>query len=149
MKKVNIKIILLFVALFAVAWYFFSNKINPQNQQNEITSEFQTQENNEGLIKIKVVPKSSLNQEESQWKFEVILDSHALEIMNDMSKDSVLVDDKGNVYRSITWEGDAPGGHHREGILVFDSIAPKPNSITLQIKNVGDVENRDFSWKID
>ena len=58
------------------------------------------------------------------------------------------MDDKGNTYQSTMWEGSGPGGHHREGILVFNEINPTPAYIELKIKNVGGVPERLFKWDI-
>ncbi len=59
---------------------------------------------------------------------------------------AVLVDDQGKEYKPIRWEGPV-GGHHREGVLIFDQITPNPKSVELKISNIGDVV-RSFTWQL-
>ena len=59
-----------------------------------------------------------------------------------------LVDDKGIAYLPTRWEGAGPGGHHREGTLVFNAVNPAPTSVHLQIKEVGGIPERMFIWEL-
>lgn len=76
------------------------------------------------------------------WKFDVTFDTHSGDLNQDLVKIAALKDNKGNVYRAVSWEGDPPGGHHRGGTLSFQPINPKPQKIILQI------EERNFSWEL-
>ncbi len=100
--------------------------------------------NSEGAVNISVAPKNGLDS--GAWKFEITLDTHSVEITEDLSKVSVLVDDSGQEYKPIAWEGDPPGGHHRAVILTFNPLIPKPESIKLKIFEVGGVAERIFAW---
>ena len=55
------------------------------------------------------------------------------------------IDDSGKEYKPIAWEGPV-GGHHREGMLIFNQITPNPKSVELKISNIGDVV-RSFVWQ--
>jgi len=50
-------------------------------------------------------------------------------------------------YAPLSWEGDPPGDHHREGILKFNKISPSPKEIKLKMTDVGRISERLFSWE--
>lgn len=85
----------------------------------------------------------------SRWKFDVIFTTHSGSLDYDPAKIAFLTDDKGNKYQPTAWEGPGPGGHHREGTLVFNPIWPTPKYIELKIKNVGGVPERSFKWNLE
>ena len=89
----------------------------------------------------------NLSPQATEWKFNVILDTHTVELDQDLTTVAVLVDDNGQEYQPLRWEGAPPGGHHREGTLVFDSIIPSPQHLKLIIRNIGTVE-RTFAWTL-
>lgn len=107
----------------------------------------ETQENSEGPVSVSVTPKS-LDASSSIWNFEVSLNTHSGSIDTDLVTVSELIDDQGKSYKPISWEGSAPGGHHRSGALKFNLISPKPKSLELKIKNVGGVSERSFKWSL-
>ncbi|MDO8340561.1 MAG: hypothetical protein Q7T59_01160, partial [Candidatus Woesebacteria bacterium] len=72
---------------------------------------------------------------------------HSIELTEDLTKISVLIDDKGKIYNPESWDGSPVGGHHRSGFLLFKAINPLPKTLTLSIKEIGNIKNRDFSWK--
>lgn len=142
MKKVAIIFIgILLVALFVTLKNSFSIKINSNNP----SSSLETKESVEGPVSVTVTPLG-LENNSPTWNFEVSLDTHSEELSADLAAVSELVDDQGKLYLPISWEGDGPGGHHREGVLKFNPIPPKPKSIELKIKNIGGVLERSFKW---
>ena len=74
------------------------------------------------------------------------MSTHSVELDQDMIKVTVLVDDSGKEYKPIAWEGPT-GGHHREGVVIFNKVTPTQKSITLKISSIGDV-NRSFNWQL-
>ncbi|MDP3947441.1 MAG: hypothetical protein Q8Q41_01975, partial [bacterium] len=60
------------------------------------------------------------------WRFTVVLDTHLGSLDEDPTQIAMLMDDKGNTYQPTAWEGQGPGGHHREGVLVFNANNPVP-----------------------
>ncbi len=100
----------------------------------------------QGSVTIEVIPLD-VSAKTSEWKFDVGLNTHSLDLSEDMTDVSKLVDDKGNEYAPIRWEGSDVGGHHREGFLIFKSITPMPKSIELKIINI-EVPIRSFIWDI-
>lgn len=136
------KLIIILVALIiavASGWLFFGKKDVPQ----EISLPPQT--NSEGAVEIEVTP-TNVTKGSSQWRFDIVLNTHSIELDQDMTKVALLEDDQGNVYLPTAWEGAPPGGHHREGTLIFAPIKPKPKTITLVLKDIGGVSERILSW---
>jgi hypothetical protein len=81
------------------------------------------------------------------WSFEVTLESHTRSLNDDLAKSAVLIAD-GTSYPPLGWEGAAPGGHHRKGLLRFKAIVPQPPLIELQIRLAGDTAPRSFRWTL-
>jgi len=94
-------------------------------------------------VTVIVTPIDILSQSK-EWKFDVGMNTHSVELDQDMTKITVLVDDQGKEYKPTAWEGPV-GGHHREGVLKFNQITPIPKSIELKISGIGDVV-RSFTW---
>jgi hypothetical protein len=98
-------------------------------------------------VTIKVVPKA-IGPADSRWEFGVVFDTHSAELNDDVSQSAVLVTDDGRTLKPAGWTGAAPGGHHREGVLLFDAPAPRPGSIELRITRPGESAPRSFRWQL-
>lgn len=83
-----------------------------------------------------------------RWAFEVVLDTHSVDLSDDLAKATLLVDDRGAEYRAAGWQGDPPGGHHRRGTLDFAPVAPRPAAIELRIQRPGEPAPRAFRWRL-
>jgi hypothetical protein len=94
-----------------------------------------------------VVTPLDLSPNSKEWKFDVLMDTHSIELDQDMAQVSVLVDGEGEEYKPIRWEGAEAGGHHREGVLIFNEIKPTPKFVELKISGIGDVV-RNFTWQL-
>lgn len=146
-----LKLFLIALAVIFVVYIFFSaNSDRGKNQQTgdlEQTTQnnLETKTDEQGQVTVAVAP---LSLESSQWKFDVTFNTHSVELDQDPIQISELYDNTGTVYKPIAWEGAGPGGHHREGILVFQPINPKPASVELKIKDVGGVPDRSFKWNL-
>lgn len=97
----------------------------------------------QGQVTVQVTPRAF---GEERWKFDVVLDTHSVDLDYDMTAVAALSDGGGTAYKPVAWEGAVPGGHHREGVLVFAPIDPIPPSVTLTIRGVGGVSERSFTW---
>ena len=82
-------------------------------------------------------------------KFEVQMNTHSEALEEDMVAVSSLKDNAGRVYQATAWQGSAPGGHHREGVLEFPKLENNPESITLIIRKVAEVPERTFEWPVE
>lgn len=151
MKNKTLIILVLTLAFFGAFLFFYrgilvkqkSSIINKENQQNKQTWETKTEE--QASVTLVVTP-IDLSQNSKEWKFDVGMNTHSVELDQDMGKVTVLVDDQGKEYKPISWEGPA-GGHHREGVLTFNQVTPIPKSIMLKISGIGNVV-RTFTWQL-
>ena len=110
--------------------------------------------NSEGPVTVKVSPRD-FSQPATSWDFEILLDTHSQNLEDPgLTNNSVLLDDKGNQLSPIYWEDipadevEPPQEHHRQGVLKFKPISPRPKSIELRINRVGDVSGRSFKWEL-
>lgn len=98
-------------------------------------------------VTVTITPQN-LSREAPSWDFKIVLDSHSQDLSDDLVKSSVLLDGANGRYLPSAWDGAAPGGHHREGVLRFKPISPPPQSIELQITRNGEAAARPFRWQI-
>jgi hypothetical protein len=100
------------------------------------------QTSDERGVKVTVTPQALA---QATWNFEVTLETHTQNLGDDLSRSASLVAE-GKQYSPLGWQGAAPGGHHRKGLLRFKAIVPQPGSIELQIRLAGDASPRSFKW---
>jgi hypothetical protein len=94
------------------------------------------------------VKPGSLAQDAKTWDFEIVLDTHSQDLGDDLPKAALLVDSDGRQYTPTAWDGAAPGGHHRKGVLRFKPVSPPPQAIELQIRRPGEASPRVFRWQL-
>jgi len=155
MIKRTFIIIALFIAILGLLFFLSRNKSvsNSQNSRNGIINlESQTaleaQTNEEGPVKVKVTP-IDVSRDAQIWQFNIVLDTHSVELDYDLTKVASLFDDQGREYKAVSWEGPGPGGHHIDGNLIFNAVLPLPKEIEIRILNVGDVAIRSFIWELN
>jgi len=100
-----------------------------------------------GIVTYKVTPKN-LSKSSPTWDFEVVLDTHTGSLDQDLVSGIRLSDDRNNEYQASNWEGDPPGGHHREGVLQFQALDSEIKSITLKINPGENMEGASLTWAI-
>lgn len=128
----------------------FVNMKPSSNSNTNIASVLETQRkweskiDEQALVIVTVTP-FDMPQDSNEWKFDVVMDTHSVELDQNLIKSTVLVDDQGKEYKPLKWEGTV-GGHHREGVLIFNSIIPTPKSVELKISDIGGVI-RSFMWQ--
>lgn len=146
---------LAFVFLIYVFFVVYQSRTK-NNEQNtplpyagETQQQWETKTDDRPPVTIKVTPAElGMAKGVQAWKFDIAFDTHSGSLDQDLMQIATLVDDKENVYKPTGWEGSGPGGHHREGILVFGPISPFPQSVELKIKDVGGIPERSFKWDI-
>ena len=99
--------------------------------------------NDEGGVEVSV---RLLDVKSNEWAFQITLNTHSGDLTDDMASVSTLEDKNGKTYPPLAWEGDPPGGHHRQGTLRFTPMSPKPDPLVLVIRGVGGVDERQFTW---
>lgn len=140
---------ILFALALAASGYlvFFAPVPNGDaGQPAPASTQWETQTDAEGEVTIEVTPRD-LSIGAAEWKFDIVMNTHSVELDQEMTEVAALFDDQGREYKPIAWEGAPSGGHHREGTLAFEAISPAPKSIQLIIKNVG-APTRALSWDI-
>lgn len=123
--------------------------LNPSAEpvaESSASSGYEPQTDSQGIVAVTVTPLL-LSTTASVWKFNVVLDTHSGSLDEDMLLSAVLVDDTNRVYRPTNWDGAPPGGHHREGVLIFMPGASVPKQVQLKILNI-EVPERNFTWAI-
>lgn len=103
------------------------------------------QTSNQSAVTVKAVPR---NVQDGAWEFEVVFDTHAQELRDDLLQKAVLVAADGRLVKPAAWQADAPGGHHRKGVLRFDGIGPQPEMLELRITRTGEAAPRVFKWNL-
>ena len=98
-------------------------------------------------VTTKVTPRN-LASNAGSWEFAIVLDTHSQDLSDDLVKSSLLLDGAGGRHSPTAWDGAPPGGHHREGVLRFKPISPRPQSIDLQITRAGEDAPRSFRWQL-
>ena len=107
----------------------------------------ETQTNSASGVTVKVTPKN-VAASTTTWEFAVVLDTHSADLSDDLMKSSLLLDGSSEQYAPVAWEGAPPGGHHREGVLRFKALSPRPQAIELQITRPGETAPRSFRWQL-
>jgi hypothetical protein len=140
-KFILVGLIILGSALFIVS----RDKSASNPLQGTEKGFFETRTSEQGQVTIKVTPETLSG---GQGKFRIVFDTHSVDLNQDLVEIAVLTDGQGNTYTPTRWEGSGPGGHHREGILVFELINSSTSYLELTIKNVGGVSERLFKWSL-
>ncbi len=109
------------------------------------TQKWESKVDEQASVTVTVTP-SDLGVVSKEWKFDVVLNTHSVELDQDMANVAVLMDDDGKEYKPLRWEGASAGGHHREGVLVFSPIIPTPKLVDLKITGIADAV-RTFNWQ--
>lgn len=110
----------------------------------------QSREDIQGSVTVRVTAQN-VNADADTIEFDVLLDTHSIELDMDLAPLSTLTSDTGVSVNGMLW--NAPlGGHHVEGILSFPasvdgtSMLEGATRLTLTIRDV-DAAERVFSWQ--
>lgn len=150
---VGLALIFLIYIIF-LAYRGVANKSRPAatanptqtNQEQTSNRQWETKTDDQNGVTIDVTP-IDISAQSKEWKLDVTMNTHSVELNQDLTKSAVLIDDRGNEYKPIKWDGSA-GGHHREGTLTFSPIVPPPKSIELKITGIADAV-RFFAWQLN
>ncbi len=107
----------------------------------------QTSEGDGVTIAVKPVDVSA---KATIWSFQVSLSTHSQDLSDDLVRTAYIVNRADKKKMAPTaWKGDAPGGHHRKGVLSFKALTPLPKAIELRIQRGGEKAPRTFRWDLD
>lgn len=153
MKKTIITIlsVLAFIGGFLI---FYQNRSTEQktpatsgtSQQANNAQKWETKTDDQANVNVVATPLD-LSPQSAGWKFDIGMNTHSVELDQDMTKSVVLIDDQGKEYKPLAWEGPT-GGHHREGTLSFSPIKPAPKSVELKITGIANTV-RTFIWQLN
>lgn len=105
------------------------------------------QKSTEAGVTVSVTPQA-IAAGAKTWNFDVVLNTHSQDLSDDLSKTTVLVDDRGAEYRPVAWEGAGPGGHHRSGVLKFPAGKQLPQALEMRMTRPGEAKSRSFRWQL-
>lgn len=109
-------------------------------------AELGTQKSSDRGVTVVVTPQD-LSSNAKTWDFKIVLGTHSGDLSDDLLKTAVLLDGTDTRYAPVAWDGAAPGGHHREGVLRFKAVSPQPQAIELRIARPGESGPRSFRWQ--
>ncbi len=147
-KVITISVLaLVFVGVSLVLYNPKPSSRPPQDNSSTsgVKQKWETRTDEQANVTVVVTPLN-LSSQSTEWKFDIGMNTHSVELDQDPVQIVTLVDDKGNVYKPLSWEGAGPGGHHREGVLIFNAIQPMPQTVELKIKDIGGIPERSFKW---
>ena len=138
----------MFIGVFLI--FYNPKTVSTPTQNNpdifDTSQKLESKIDDQASVTVTITP-TLISEESGEWKFDIVLSTHSVELDQDMTKVAALIDDSGKEYSPVRWEGASAGGHHREGILIFNKITPSPKSIELRISDIGDVV-RNFNWQL-
>lgn len=102
-----------------------------------------TQSSNADGVAIKATPRPL---PDGAWEFEIVFDTHTQPLSDDLMKTALLLAN-GKSTSPVAWQGDPPGGHHRKGVLRFDS-AGSTRALELVLMRPGEPKPRSFRWQL-
>lgn len=105
---------------------------------------FETKSNEGGGVTVEVTP--SVLEVGKPIAFDIAMNTHSVDLSDDMTKIVILRDDAGKEYPPTAWEGPGGGGHHRSGTLKFAPLTSKPKFVELVVKGLAKVPERVFRW---
>lgn len=119
----------------------------PQISPNDLTRVDQ-----QGAVIVEVTPLD-LEQPGENLEFDVVLETHSVDLSMDLATLATLTTDTGLSVQAALW--DAPrGGHHVSGKLIFPAtkdgrpILEGASTLTLTLLNV-DAPARVFKWELN
>lgn len=119
------------------------------SDSSQAEAEDLTRTDQQGSVTVEVKPLN-LDNPSAQLEFEVVMDTHSVDLSMDLASLATLTTDTGIAVQATVW--DAPrGGHHVEGKLTFPaakdgkSILAGTSKLTLTIVDV-DAPSRIFDW---
>jgi len=116
-------LVVLVLGLVGVSWWWKDRAVAPQESEP-------AQSQVGGEVEVTVVPKQLTVGEE--MIFEVTLNTHTVELDEDMTEIIKVSDSFGRDYRVVSWSG-GKGGHHLSGELRVEELQKRAERIKLTI----------------
>ena len=139
MKKIRNFTIIISILILSFSFFIIKPVISSKTELQSLTD-------TKNGITIEVKPINIGNNKNTD--FLITFTTHQGSLDFDAAEVSILEDNNGKVYYPIKWEGSSPGGHHRNGNLIFPSLNKEASSIKLRINNEAGISERVFEWKL-
>ncbi|MGB3921794.1 MAG: hypothetical protein WBL19_00725 [Minisyncoccia bacterium] len=149
MNKTIAASILVLVFIGGLVIFYNPKSVSGPIEDNSLISDIQQNwesKTDEQANVVVIITPIDISPQAKEWRFNIVMDTHSVELDQDLTKFAVLIDNRGKEYKPINWEGSV-GGHHREGVLTFNQIIPTPESVELKISNIGGIV-RSFTWQL-
>ncbi|PIY80924.1 MAG: hypothetical protein COY80_00330 [Candidatus Pacebacteria bacterium CG_4_10_14_0_8_um_filter_42_14] len=117
-----------------------SQRIETSAQNSGLSSQTKTM----GVVEVAVKPVSVVSGKDVV--FELLMNTHSVELNYDYMQIVTLTDEAGNSYKPTKWTG-GNSGHHLEGELVFAALSQNSKELTLTLDGV-DNKVESFSWQL-
>lgn len=149
-QRKTIFAVLTLIAVLTIAYALWTKNGEEPVQLPQKTYELQADDQGEVTV---VVQPLDISEQSNVWRFQVTLNTHSRELNEDISQAAELRNNKDERFETLGWEEEslptgrqAPGGHHRSGVLIFRPFLPFPSEIILRLRNVGGIPERVFTW---
>ncbi|GJM40263.1 MAG: hypothetical protein DHS20C20_05450 [Ardenticatenaceae bacterium] len=115
------------------------------------TGVWDTAVDEQGAVTIAITPVD-LSVEAATLAFEVVMDTHSVDLSMDLAALATLTTDNGRTVKATLWDA-VPGGHHVSGVLTFPAtlegtaVLTEATQLTLTITGV-DASIRTFTWTL-
>lgn len=125
---------------------------SPTSKQTEADAATElTRADEQGAVTVTVTPLN-LTGPADNLNFEIVLDTHSVELDMDLTTLATLSTDTGVSVTPTSWDGST-GGHHVSGVLSFPTalagtpVLQNAARLTLTIRDV-DAPARTFVWEL-
>lgn len=111
----------------------------------------EAQADEQGAVTVSVT-QLNLNGPTETLDFNVVMDTHSVDLSMDLAEQAELTTDTGLVVTANGWDG-ARGGHHVSGTLSFpavidgETVLNNVTRLTLTLRDV-DAAERVFTWQL-
>ncbi len=112
---------------------------------------WETAVDDQGAVTVAITPVD-LGQEATTLAFEVVMDTHSVDLGMDLAALATMTADNGRSVTATLWDA-VPGGHHVSGLLTFPAVVAGTavldgaTELTLTITDV-DAPSRTFTWSL-
>ncbi len=120
--------------------------LQQNNPTQKIVKAFSPQENEGGEVTVIVTPQ--ILEVGKEPKFQIVFDTHSVNLDFDVGELVILIDDKGKKYTNPVWEGSPRGGHHRSGSVSFSETLKETSQVKLVLQNISGIKERAFQWDL-
>jgi len=149
MKKYFIisTVVLLGLILAACSGPTSSAPAAPSNPTSSVADLTQTKD--EASVTVKVTPLNLGDKSAATLDFEIVLDTHSVDLTYDLVSIATLRSDAGDEVQPEKWDGPTGGGHHVSGTLSFPQMTDRRRSLMLILRGIAGVPERTFVWKVN